>query len=727
MSATEITSIRNPNQQDQHPTSRRGQAVGKVQDRHLCKLAIVYVRQSTQQQVNENRESRERQYALAQRALQLGWTEDRILLIDEDQGISGKSADNRPGFQRMMTEVSLKHVGMVLGLELSRLSRSCKDWHHLIEVCGLFDTLLGDEDSIYDPLDCNDRLLLGMKGAMSEFELVTLRNRLIRGVQNKAARGELFLSVPIGYVKLPSGQVVKEPDEQARSMVELVFSKFDEIGSAHGVFRYLVDRQLQMGFRVHKGPCRGELEFRLPTAHRVLNILKHPIYAGAYGYGMRRNSKMHRKLDKYEEKGWFLRPEDMGVCLRDRLPAYITWEQFLSNQAKLQENRSSKKSKGIPRRGDALLAGLVRCGKCQRQMTTSYKTDKLPSYSCNEFVRNETLQGACGCLAAKWIDDLVSSQVLRAVAPAAIELSQAAMKDIEQERQEIHKQWNLKLERARQECDRARRQYQSVEPENRLVARTLESEWEASLINLQKIDEDFERFKSSVPAVLSDQERLQIQSLSESLPRLWNDDTTTNEHRKNIIRCLIDQVVVTVDNDTEHLDVTIVWQGGFQSQHATCKAVGSYTQLQDYEQLCKRIRDLHQQGLHHADIATKLNQDGFCTARKRGKFTSQNVAELIRRLGLRGELFRPDMLEKDEWWMPDLARKLGVIQQKVHYWAKEGWVHSRKTPTGKHWIVWADQDELKRLGKLKRLHGSYIAKKHPILVTPKDRPDDGHS
>ncbi|QDV83194.1 Recombinase [Stieleria magnilauensis] len=626
-----------------------------------------------------------------------------------------------------MTEVSLKHVGIVLGLELSRLSRSCKDWHHLIEVCGVFGALLGDEDSIYDPLDSNDRLLLGMKGAMSEFELVTIKNRLTRGVQNKAARGELILSVPIGYVKLSGGEVVKDPDEQARSMVELVFEKFEETGSAYGVFRYLADNQLKMGFRLHKGPRRGELEFRLPTSARVLNILKHPIYAGAYGYAMRRNCKMHRNVDNLNEKGWFLSPEDMGVCLRDRMPAYITWDQYLANQAKLQENRSTRKSKGIPRRGDALLAGLVRCGRCHRQMITSYKTDKLPSYCCDEFVRNQTLEGYCGRLAAKWIDELVSSQVLRAVAPAAIELSEAATKEIEIERQHLHRQWNLKIERAQQECDRARRRYEAVEPENRLVARTLESDWEALLIDLQNIEDDYERFKSTSPIQLSDQEKLRIKSLSSSVPEVWRAESTTNEHRKIIIRCLVDQVILTIEDGTENVDVTILWQGGFRSQHAICKAVGSYSQLSDYEQLCKRIEELHRQGLHHREIAAQLNEEGFRTARRRGKFTTQNVGDLIRRLNLRGELFRDGMLGKDEWWIPDLADKLGVIQQKVHYWARQGWVHSRRTPTGKHWIVWADREELRRLRKLKKLHGSYIAKNHPVLVTPKDRPSDPDS
>jgi DNA invertase Pin-like site-specific DNA recombinase len=263
-------------------------STSKIRDVHLNRLAMVYVRQSTPQQVLENRESRERQYALAQFAQRLGWPAERVVVIDEDQGQSGKAADHRSGFQRLMTEVSLNHVGMVLGLELSRLSRSNKDWHQLIDVCGIFGTLLCDQDAVYDALDSNDRLLLGLRGAMSEYELVTLRNRLLRGSRNKAERGELFLAVPVGYLKTPAWEVVQEPDEQARGMIRLVFDKFAELGSATAVFRYLAVHNLHLGFRRHRGGRLGELEWRPASPGRIRAILRHPIYAGAYAYGLHR-------------------------------------------------------------------------------------------------------------------------------------------------------------------------------------------------------------------------------------------------------------------------------------------------------------------------------------------------------------------------------------------------------------------------------------------------------
>jgi DNA invertase Pin-like site-specific DNA recombinase len=400
-------------------------SASKIRDRHLDRLAMVYVRQSTPQQVLENRESRERQYALAQFAQRLGWPEERVVIVDEDQGHSGKFADNRSGFQRLMTEVSLNHVGIVLGLELSRLSRSNTEWHHLIDVCGIFQTLLCDQDGVYDALDSNDRLLLGMKSAMSEYELITMHNRLLRGSRNKAERGELFLSVPLGYLKTPLGEVVQEPDEQARGMIRLVFEKFEELGSAYAVFRYLVVNDLRLGFRRHRGGRIGELEWRPPSPTRVLAILRHPIYAGAYTYNLHLAGTKNPATGRTEGGKWFVPPEELPVLLRDRLPAYISWDRYLANQERLKQNRSVHGTRGVPRRGEALLPGLVVCGKCGRHMTTAYKADKRPSYYCDQYWRS-ALDEPCGRISAATLDDLVTREVLRALEPAALELRRLA-------------------------------------------------------------------------------------------------------------------------------------------------------------------------------------------------------------------------------------------------------------------------------------------------------------
>lgn len=696
-------------------------STSKIRDVHFNRLAMVYVRQSTPQQVLENRESRERQYALAEFAQRLGWPAERVVVIDEDQGQSGKTADPRSGFQQLMTEVSLNHVGMVLGLELSRLSRSNKDWHQLIDVCGIFNTLLCDQDAVYDPLDSNDRLLLGMRGAMSEYELVTLRNRLLRGSRNKAERGELFSHVPVGYLKLSTGEIAQEPDEQARGMVRLVFDKFEELGSAYAVFRYFVANQLQLGFRPQSAARSGELKWRLPTANCILGILRRPIYAGAYAYPLHRRGSRNPATGRREGGQWFRPPEEIPVLLRDRLPAYISWDQYLANQERLKQNRALPETPGAPRRGAALLQGLVVCGKCGHRMSTLYKTDQRPSYYCNEYWRSDR-QECCGRITASTLDTLVAQELLRALEPAALELSLRAIENVEQERTRLHDQWRQKLERARYEVGRAERQYHAVEPENRLVARTLEARWEEALKKQRELEEEYHRFLAKLPATLSAADRERIEALSQNVPSLWQAAGTTALDRKQIVRCLVERVVVATEQATELTEVTIVWKGGVATQHQVARPVGRYEQLKDYRRLTERLKELHRQGLHRGPIAERLNAEGFVPPHRRGGFTELGVGALMRELGLVGEYFRDDLLQKHEWRIPDLARELGVIPQKIHYWIKQGWIHSRRTPSGKHLIVWADKDEVRRLKRLAQVKQSWLRARHPNLIIPKRRP-----
>jgi DNA invertase Pin-like site-specific DNA recombinase len=693
----------------------------KIRDLHLNRLAIVYVRQSSPQQVIENRESRERQYALAQVAQRMGWPEERVVVIDEDQGQSGKTAHDRSGFQRLMTEVSLNHVGIVLGLELSRLSRSNKDWHQLIDVCGIFQTLLGDQDGVYDPVDSNDRLLLGMKGAMSEFELVTLRNRLIRGSRNKAERGELFLSVPVGYHKTFTGEIVQEPDEQARGMIRLVFEKFEELGSAYAVFRYFLANQLQLGFRPQGAGRIGELEWRRPFANGVLGILRHPIYAGAYAYGMHRPGTKNPATGRTEGGTWFVPPEEIPVLLRDRLPAYISWDQYLANQERLKQNRSLPEAQGAPRRGAALLQGLAVCGKCGHRMATRYKASIRPSYFCNEYWRSD-LPECCGRITASTLDDLVVKELLHALEPASLELSLRAIENIEQERKRLHDQWRLKLERVQHEVGRAERQYHSIEPENRLVARTLEARWEEALKKQRELEEEYRRFLTKLPATLNATDRARIQALSQNVSSLWNAAGTTAIDRKQIVRCLVERVIVVASQATEWTDVTIAWKGGLTTQHQVARPVGRFEQLKDFGRLKERLKQLHQEGLHRGPIAAKLNAEGFVPPHRRGVFNELGVGALMRDMGLVGEFFRDDLLQENEWRIPDLARRLGVIQQTIHYWVKQAWIHSRRTPSGKHVIVWADKDEIRRLKQITKVKRSWIRASYPNLIIPKPRP-----
>lgn len=692
----------------------------KIKDHHWARLAIVYIRQSSPHQVLENRESRERQYALATLAQQFGWPADRVLVIDEDQGLSGKFSENRDGFQRLLTEVTLDHVGLVLGLELSRLARSCKDWHHLVEVCAVFDTLLYDQDGVYNANDSNDRLLLGMKGAMSEYELITLRNRLERGRDNKAARGELFLHLPIGYVKSPSGKPMQEPDEQARGIVQLVFDKFEELGTVWRVFCYLKRNKIQFGYRCLRGPKRGQLEWRRPTHNRILAMLRHPIYAGAYAYGFHRPGRKNPVSGRVEGGKWFLSPDEIRVLIQGRVPAYIGWEQYLANQRRLSENRSFPGSQGASRAGRALLSGVIVCGRCGHRMNVGYQPEKAkkPHYWCDTHLFEEREQPCFG-LKAPPVDELVAQQVLRALEPAAVDLNLQAATDIKQERERLHQHWRQRLERAQYESQRAERQYESVEPENRLVARTLEQRWEESLRQERQLREEYDRFMAATPASLSDADAERIRAASQNISALWHTADMTPQDRKAIVRCLVDHVVVHVEQRSEHVDVTIHWHGGFTSQHQVVRPVGCYTQLRDYDLLITRIKTLYQEGKTVPAIAERLNAEGFVPPRRRGAFSVGTVAPIMERLGLVGERYRNDLLGPNEWWIRDLALKLKLHPSKVHYWATQGWVHSRKTPSGKHWIVWVDDDELRRLGKLKTLRYSHIAQRNPKLVTPK--------
>jgi DNA invertase Pin-like site-specific DNA recombinase len=611
---------------------RLGLRSAAITDRHLSQLAIVYVRQSSVQQIFDHQESRRRQYALADYAAALGWPRERVLVIDEDQGLSGRTTEQRPGFQRLLAEVTLDHVGLVLGLELSRLSRSSKDWYHLLEICAVFGTLLADQDGVYDANDTNDRLILGLKGTMSEIELVTMRNRLERGKLHKARRGELILTVPCGYLKLPDGTVVLDPDEQARSVVQLVFDQFDTLGSFGKVYRYLTRHRIRVGMRAQAGPRRGELEWRPLTRALLGRILHHPIYAGAYSYGRQQVDRKRTAAAAGKVRMHAVPMSQWRVLQRDRFPAYITWQRYLANQQRLEQNRARPASVGAPRSGLALLPGLLICGACGRRMHAGYRTKAKPYYEC---LRKKLEGSACCGLGAAAIDDLVGRQVLQALQPAALELSLQAVQNITQERERLHRHWQQRLERARHEAQRAERQYHAVEPENRLVVRSLEKRWEEALRQQQELQEEYDRFLREQPRQLRGDEEARIRALAADLPALWNSAQTTNADRKEIVRLLVERVVVQVRADSERAEVTISWRGGPATRHELTRSVSRYEALSDYQQLLSRIRTLRRQGQTIGQIAAQLNQEGFRTPRSRTGYTSTSVRQLLSRLRAR--------------------------------------------------------------------------------------------
>ena len=599
-----------------------------VTDRHRSKLAIVYVRQSTTQQIYDHQESRARQYALADYAASLGWPRDRILVIDEDQGCSGRTVEHRPGFQRLLAEVTLDHVGLVLGLELSRLSRSSKDWYHLLELCAIFDTLLADQDGIYNANDSNDRLVLGLKGTMSEVELTTMRNRLERGKLHKAQRGELILEVPCGYLKQPHGEVVLEPDEQARATVHLVFEKFAELGSYSKVYRYFKQNKIYIGVRMHQGPRRGDLVWRPLTRAMLGRMLHHPIYAGAYAYGRRCVDPKRTAASGGKVRMRAMAMDQWKVLQRDRFPAYITWESYLANVQRLQQNNSWSDTPGVPRVGAALLAGLLVCGACGRRMHAGYRTKAKPYYIC----MRRRLEGSTCCgLGAAGVDDLVAEQVLRALEPAALELSLQALHQVHQERERLHRQWHQRLERARQEAQRAERQYQAVEPENRLVGRTLEQRWEEALRQERSLQEEYDRLVREQPRQLTADERDRIRALAADIPALWHAAETTATDRKEIVRLVVERVVVQVRADTQRVGVEISWRGGLITQHEFIRSTSRYESLGDYRQLLQRIRELRQNGYTIGEVAKQINREGYRTPRSRKGYTSASIRKLLSR------------------------------------------------------------------------------------------------
>jgi DNA invertase Pin-like site-specific DNA recombinase len=691
----------------------------KIQPRHLERSAIVYVRQSTPIQVLEHVESKARQYDLASHAMALGWSSALVVIIDEDQGKSGRDAEHRTGFQRLLQEVTLGHVGLVLGLEMSRLARSSRDWHHLLELCALFGTLLGDQDGIYNPIDSNDRLLLGLKGTMSEFELFTMRNRLQRGVWHKAERGEMHIAPPVGYQKLPSGEVVMDSDEQARSVIRLIFDKFDELGSARKVLAYLVNNKISLGMRMNRGPQYGQLEWRRPQYVTLRRVLVHPNYAGAYVFG---------RKEVERAKGVYGRPRAdrnrhragvWKILLKDHLPAYISWERYEANQKRLQANVPSASSPGVPRKGDALLAGLVTCGNCGRRFQPCYPRAGKPYYFCardRELAQERTCHG----VTAGVIDSLVIRQVHEALKPTSLKLSLRAIEDSQKERARLEDQWKKRLERARYEAQRVERQYQAVEPENRLVARTLEQRWEAALLELRKIEDDFDRFSRDKLPRVTEAERSRIMALSADIPGLWNAESTTNADRKDIIRCLVDQVVVRVHGNTEYCDVTICWKGGYASQHEVIRPVRSQRQLRHGDRLQQRVTELHGQGQTAAAIAARLTTEGFSPPRRLGAYSREQVWQLVYQYGLTKK--RPqEELSKDEWWLPALANELSLPHRKLRDWAKRKWCHARQTLAPARWIVWADRQERDRLRRLKAISERGNTSYPTQLTIPKKR------
>ncbi len=616
-------------------------------------------------------------------------------------------------------------VGLIIGLEMSRLARSCKDWHQLLELCGRYRVLLADADGIYDPTEHSDRLLLGLHGVMNEAELHVLKQRMYQGKPNKARRGELLSTPPIGCIRVPTGEWAIDPDEQVQAVVRSIFDQFDREATMHGLLRYLVHHQIRIPVRAIGGPSKGQSEWRRPNRATLQNLLRHPSYAGAYRFGHRPVDPRKKQPGRPTTGRSIRRPDECLVLIRDRLPAYITWDRFEANQKRLAANRNRPGTPGAVRNGAAVLAGLVRCGRCGRRMVVRYSGPKNgPSYTCTRGSADYGEPLCQGLSNGTALDELGARQLLAAVHPAAPEASLAAVAGVERQRAESTRQWQLKRERAAIAVDRASRQYQACEPENRLVARELERRWEDALEARRQLDDEYDRFVRSAPAESSDNALSSIRALAADLPAVWSAPTTTPADRQRVARLLVERIVVTVDKTSERVDVMVHWVGGAVRSHTLTRPVRRYDQHSEYPRLVARLRELCTGRLDATAIADQLNAEGFCPPMRTDRFTRNMVLRLIGQLGLG---HRPPHghtigLGPNEYRPAGLARRLAINRDTVRRWVRVGWVHVRRDDDGHH-VIWADADELRRLRELQDLPRTWANKTRLAkLKKPKPRP-----
>lgn len=588
----------------------------KITSAHLERLAYVYIRQSTLLQVRENTTSTERQYQLRERAYDLGWPQERILIIDEDQGHSGASSADRTGFQRLVLEVSLGRVGAVIGLEVSRLARSNSDWYRLLELCASTNCLVIDDEGVYDPHDFNDRLILGMKGNLSEYELHFLKCRLHGGKMRKAEQARLRLRLPVGYVYDEAGRAVFDPDERVQEAIRLAFELFAQLGSGLAVVKFFREHQLLFPVQREGSLHDGKVIWQ-PLRHgRLIQLLHIPVYAGVYVFGrtsrQRKPGQASAALPLYGTRRVAL--EDWPIVVHDVYPAYLSWEQFLRNRQQLDDNRTYRDQarRGAVREGAALLQGIAICGRCGRRLSVGYSGHRgsYLQYLCARR-HNYYAEGRCQTIPGRQVDQAISEAFLQAITPAQLAVSLSTLKRLQDQAAQVERQWQLRLERARYEAERAYRQYDKAEPENRLVTRTLEKVWEEKLGELERLQREYERRPRPQMLILTAEAYQKVLDLAQDLPALWHAETTTHQERKQLIRLLVKDV--TLKKESATIKLALRWQTEAVTEleiERPCRA--SETRRND-PQLVERVR---QMANIYSDrqIVTILNAEGVKSA-----------------------------------------------------------------------------------------------------------------
>jgi len=646
-------------------------AASKVSAAHLARTAYLYVRQSTLRQVLHNTESAERQYALRQRAVALGWSAEQIVVIDCDQGQSGASADGREGFRRLVADVGLGKAGIVLGLEVSRLARNNADWHRLLEICAMSGTLICDEDGLYDPGDFNDRLLLGLKGTMSEAELHFIRARLQGGILSKARRGELRTPLPVGLVYDPAGNVVLDPDTGVQRALAHLFATFQRTGSARAVVYAFNREALRFPTRPRSGPCKGELVWTELSHWRVLRALHNPRYAGAFVYGRKRTRKTPAGSTSYTNQ-----PREQWTLIRDAHPGYISFEQFELNERLLLANAQAlgaDRAAGPAREGPALLQGLAVCGRSGRRMTVRYhqrRGELVPDYQCV----GENIQRhgpICLNLPGTGIDEAIGRLLLDTVTPLALDVALTIEAELEARADQADQLRRSHVERAQQRAELARRRYLAVDPANRLVADSLEADWNDTLRAVQSARDDYDRASTAAQSTLTEQHKARVRALAADFPKLWTDPATPARERKRIARLLIEDVTLE-RTDEIHLHVRL--RGG-QTMSLTApiplRAWQARQTHPDTIKLLDQLLDNHTD----ADTADALNHAGQHSGT--GKpFSAHIVLHLRRNHDLPSH--RERLRSRGLLTTTETAQRLGVHTTTIKAWQHAGLLTSHK-------------------------------------------------
>ena len=665
----------------------------KITQSHQSKPAYIYVRQSTLAQVRHNQESTERQYALQDKALALGWPQRSIRVLDRDLGMSGAQIAGREDFKTLVADVSMSQVGAVFALEVSRLARSNLDWHRLLELCALTHTLVIDADGCYDPGDFNDGLLLGLKGTMAQAELHFLRGRLLGGKLNKAQKGELRFPLPVGFCYDDQGRTVVDPDAEVRGAVQLVFRLFQETGSAYAVVQRFAQDGLRFPKRAYGGAWAGKLIWGRLSHGRVLTLIRNPSYAGTYVFGRYQYAKSITPEGEVRKNMRAVPMPDWRVHLPEHHEGYITVEAFDQNRQRLAHNRTNGEGtvlSGPAREGLALLQGLLLCGTCGRSLTMRYQGNGgiYPIYECNWRRREGLATKNCLDVRTDLLDDAICDEVFKALKPAELELALAALNELEQRDQAIMRQWQMRIERAEYECALAERRYEEVDPSNRLVAASLERRWNEALLQLDAVKADAATFQKQKARVVTPEQKTKILALARDLPRVWRAATTQAKDRKRMLRLLIRDITVEKFADVRQVVLHVRWQGGACSDTTVALPRRIADRLRYPTQIVDRVRELSRQ-LSDPQIAEAMNQQGLHSSRGL-PFTLAMIKWIRYRYAIPSVcLKRPEELT-----VRQLADRLAVSIHFVHYWIKHGVIEARQLDgRGPFWITLTDQQE----------------------------------